>query len=158
MKIIFLDIDGVLNSCGSVIALGMSRVGEMKDTRLSPVSVGLIRWLLEQDESIHLYIHSTWSKYKTEEYFVQLFEYHGVRNPRVLKIFQGDILHRPRTERINHAVQQYNPDHYVVVDDIDLSQHFGDKMIHVNGHIGFGYNNLAMICDRFGIQIPIVLL
>lgn len=156
MKIIFVDIDGVLNSCGSIVSLGVSQPDDnLELSRLCPVSVGLLRWIHEKDPSVHLYIHSTWAKMQPREYFVRLFEYYGFKDPRVLDIIPN---YEPRSQRIKQALSVHNPENYVVIDDIDLSKDFGHNMVHVDGFTGLSYVHFSTICNQFGIHVPVVLL
>jgi hypothetical protein len=158
MKIIFVDIDGVLNSRSSFIALGPSRDSDdFNLTRLNPVSTGLLQWIIVNDMSVHLYFISTWTWNHPVIYFIRLLQHYGINNPRVLDFAETPRNYGSRTDRIQNAIDKYAPESYVILDDIDLTKDFGNNMIHINPDIGFSYPDLIKVCNQFDIPVPLVL-
>lgn len=161
MNIVFLDIDGVLNSATSCIGQGMSQVTENPtESNLSVPSVGILRYMCEQIGDYGIYLHSSWAKwnYVTDEYVKKMLEHHGFPDANVLPIFQ-DTVYSNREMRINKTIQRLTPDEFIVLDDFNMKETFGNKQVLVDSHIGLSYISLYDVRDVFShVKIPIVLL
>lgn len=72
MKVIFLDIDGVLNSVEHSIAAHANK-SSTRTHRVDPVRVGLLRWLVEQTGA-KIVISSTWRYGHSLQWFEGYFE------------------------------------------------------------------------------------
>jgi hypothetical protein len=72
MKVIFLDIDGVLNSIRSGIGL-TGFEGDDKQHGLDPTSVGLLKELCRISGAV-IVISSTWRKGRTYDWFIEMFK------------------------------------------------------------------------------------
>lgn len=153
MKILFLDIDGVLNSFASTIAIGLSHPAtDPEDVILDPVSIGLLKEICTECE-LSVYVHSTWCMGRDTEWFKGLFACYG---------FQPTILDRvhtrdSRASRIKQAMQVYKPDHFIILDDADLSKEFGENYMFIDNRNGLRWEHYESILKKFGKQIPVIL-
>ena len=68
MKVLFLDIDDVLNSCASMIVLG----NEEEEFCLDPIAVGLLKELCNRVD-INIVISSSWRIRRNVEDFRSMF-------------------------------------------------------------------------------------
>lgn len=161
MNIIFLDIDGVLNSVDSMIGYGMSYPKEEPtDTGLDPVRVGLLKYIYNQIDDVAIYVHSSWAKkdHVDNEYVIKMLAHGGFENANVLPIDKERAMLR-RADRIHHTLDALKPDNYVIYDDVDMTNEFGEKSIWINPTMGISEYNLHETKKIFpDLRVPIVLL
>ena len=152
MNLIFLDIDGVLNSVDSAVAyhnwLPKGTRAQMED-RLDPVAVGLLRRLcIEADAKI--VVSSTWRMGRTGENFIEIFRRHGWDDFPYLD--KTPVRH---TER-GYEIQEWLDAHpevtnYVILDDdsdmLDSQLH---NFIHVSNVNGFRLKHYCKCLRLFG--------
>lgn len=155
MNILFLDIDGVLNSKGSLIGIGPS-IPEKDPLRVifDPVAMGLLREMCKECE-MKIYIHSTWAGGQQDRtWFRSVFSRYGI-SAEVL-----DKVHRieERNQRIQAAIDHYKPDRLIILDDDPVCQEFGSDFIHVDNNNGLSWSHYARALRMFNKDIPLILM
>ena len=154
MNILFLDIDGVLNSLASVIAIGQSYPAEdVKQVVLDPVAVGLLKAMCKECD-FHIYVHSTWSQGRDAQYFRQLFEHYGFKAAILDRVHTRD----ERAIRIQQARQHYRPERYIILDDADMRKEFGEDFFFIDNRNGLRWEHYEKVLMRFGKSIPCILM
>ena len=161
MRVLFLDIDGVLNSAASMIALGQSRpADDPKECNLDPVACGMLRTILADCGFTHVYVHSTWSGGKQDQaYFNAMLRHQGVLTDStnvMIAVHHGTGRYLQRDERIVAAIEHYDMEDYLVLDDVNLTKQF--KAIHVDSRDGLSYMDYVDICDMYNVKPKMVLL
>ena len=145
MKVIFLDIDGVLNSVDSMVAFHEwkpkgTRV--MIEDKLDEVSVGLLRRLCNETGA-KIVVSSTWRMGRTGDDFIEIFTRHDW--PEFPYLDQTPIGHQinPIGERTRgHEIQHWldnngNPEYVILDDDSDMLESQMNNFVHCSGISGF---------------------
>ena len=150
INLLFLDIDGVLNSARSMTAMGKrsSPQDDVRETNFDPIAVGLLRKLCEECD-LRIFIHSSWWSpgYRVDKkYMTAAFRLHGWKQPRVI----GGASREERAERISRGLREYKPKDYIILDDADMRPHFDSHAIVVNSMEGFSFDNYAEAMRHFG--------
>ena len=169
MKIIFLDIDGVLNSQRSMLAtvgqpvaipqanFAIKGMAERQAKLLDPVAVGLLNRLTDADRSIKLVISSTHRMFAMKN---------GVVQPDLLCDYMamlgvtGDVLDAtPRLDLTRgeeiHAWLETNAvtfdDCIIIDDDSDMLEYQWPRFVHCNGEAGFALHDFLLAQQLLGI-------
>jgi len=156
VKILFLDIDGVLNSRQSLLAFDAkydSPENEFADIKgFNPVSMKLLERICNQfDYSV--YVHSSWARKVTASRFEAMFQYHECNVSTLAPAqYVGD-----RVSRITAGLDRYGPEEYVILDDADLSP-FGANAIRVDASVGLDWYTYVKVCKLNGAEPPLILL
>jgi len=154
VNILFLDIDGVLNSLASCIAIGQSYPAkDPTQVVLDPVAMGLLRNLCKECD-LSIYVHSTWSIGRYAQYFRELFKHYGFE-PTVLERVHT---HEGRALKIKQALQKYRPEKCIIFDDADMSKDFGEDFFFVDNRNGLSWEHYEKVLMRFGKSVPIILM
>jgi len=150
MKVIFLDIDGVLNSVEQSIA-GHSNQSNVRLYRVDPVKVGLLRWLVDQTDA-KVVISSTWRYGHTLQWFEGYFEALGWLAPIIGMT--------PRLDTIRGAeVQAWldtddkmvgDVEKYVILDD-DSDFLEGQPLVQCSSVCGLSLQNVIDAIDILGV-------
>lgn len=156
MNIIFLDIDGVLNSLDSVLAFrddGHLFWSDRKES-LDPVSVGLLQHLCEETDA-KIVISSTWRKLYSEQEFRDIFASYGWENFPILGMTTTDKVH-PDSWARGYEIQDWldnNPwKNYVILDDdSDMLDCQSEQFVHVSGINGFRSKHYCKVLRIFGM-------
>jgi len=142
MKIIFLDIDGVLNSHRTVKAYGRYGFLGFKDEYyLDPVAVKMIEHLC-QTLDVKVVISSSWRLGAKLEEFKQLFDHYQVKIPVIG--FTPSFHDGVRGDEIQFYLDE-NKDvtHYVILDDdSDMLDSQKEHFVHVDRADGLSSQNL----------------
>lgn len=153
-KIVFLDVDGVLNSTRSCVALGgygfFPRRGRMegvvdfvKEAKLDPIAVLLLNRLVKESDA-HVVISSTWRMGSTIEEFNSLFAAYVPDNvikvvgmtPVFSKGVRGDEIQ----DWINGNLQSV--DKFVILDDdSDMLPHQLPSFVQTDHACGLSHEN-----------------
>ena len=147
MKIIALDINGVLDSVDSAIANYTLRDkekklkhGDREELELDFVSVGLLKRLCDTTDA-RILVSSSMRAGREEADFIRIFAYYGWKNfPYAGKTGYADV-HLDRQKRgqeIQNWVDEHHVTNYVILDDDSdmlTSQH--DRFVHVSNISGF---------------------
>jgi hypothetical protein len=140
-KVIFLDIDGVVNSGRSVIAYNKYPINNKSTRNFDMVAVGMIRSACKKCKA-EIILSSTWRNEKDWENLGKT-----LRLPIVDKtpVCYGDN----RTEEIRIWLEKNKVDEYVVVDDIIICM---DNFIKVDPKNGLSYENYRDILNILGVE------
>lgn len=154
LRICFLDIDGVLNSTSSFVALGRSTYyedenGNTVGTNFNPVSLKLLEKLCKKFD-LKIYVHSTWSKWCDYKWFQK----HIDIDVEFLETFGYE---EKREQRIETGIRNYKPDDFIILDDYDLTRFFREQAIVVDNLNGLDYNSYQKVCEYFGEKTKLVL-
>ncbi len=170
MKVIFLDMDGVLNSCQSNYwyrkMLGHEednwvnyRSSEAETTynayekQLCPLSCGNLRHLLELYPDARIVISSTWRIGRSVEWFNSFFKH--------FKIFTEDKV-IGKTPRLNtqrgYEIEDWinkselSIENFVIIDDdSDMGPYLNTPhFVHTDGRVGFDYRKMEEVDKLFG--------
>lgn len=145
MKIIFLDIDGVLNTCE------YDKVA--KSFKIHPDKIERLNSLLKETDS-HIVLSSSW------RYFVHngsmnlhglewLFRTHGLEVGRLVDITPPDKEDETRGETITRWIKHHRSDKYIhiesycIIDDMSINNFLEheDRFIHSNPQTGLTDGN-----------------
>jgi hypothetical protein len=151
MKIVFLDIDGVLNSTESFLAFGPCHISDdFSTTRLNPVSVRLVARIVSECNA-EVYVHSSWGRTQDFEWFAMLFARYGVDIPLLSHRTDREYVDN-RSARIDDAINVFNPESYIVIDDdgLSLSAH-RHRLVAVNNDRGFGLREYHKARELMGL-------
>lgn len=153
-KFIFLDIDGVLNSTRSCLALGgygfFPRISRMKGTvdfvehaKLDPIAVLLLDRLV-RSTGAHVVISSTWRMGSTLDEFNALFKAYIPNNAISVIDMTPVHNHGPRGDEIKAwlDLRSLSDDKYVILDDdSDMLQDQKPFFVHVDRDAGLSFEN-----------------
>lgn len=166
MKLILLDIDGVLNSSRSFAALGASWPPEHPDgspgtedwprlPNLDPVAVGLVARLC-RETGASVYVHSSWAtRRRSADYFRVLFkDFYGWDAPVVEHTGNYGL---DRANSIQDAIDCYEPEAYVILDDADLKGAFFTRHVCPVYDEGLSFDDFRRACGILGVPVPAVL-
>ena len=134
MKILFLDIDGVLNSVRSAIALGgYPRPNRFKN-KFDKVAVQLIRILCVKTDTV-ICLSSTWRRYVNLETFS--------KQMKLPILYKTSVkLSSNRGEEIDMWLKDNKVDKYAIIDDdCDMLTEQLPYFVKVDGRNGLSYEN-----------------
>ena len=150
-KIIFLDIDGVLNSFNFTLSKP-DTVQTYRDPRkeIDPVALGVLKNIVGSIDA-KIVITSTWRKEFSKDEFCNIMRDCGWTDfpllgytPVTMKNFRGEEV----AQFLEEYVQDYELDTYVIVDDsndyyltsdLDASFRFNQPLVRVDPRVGFNY-------------------
>ena len=133
MKIIFLDIDGVLNSYRSDLIYGHEKEVE----NLDPVAVKLIKKLVGETGSI-ICLSSDWRLYHD---YMELGK--QLKLPILFETNHSEDEYR--VNQIQEVLDAVNPESYVILDDHEDDHEFdGMNWVNVGEEDGFGYKDYVL--------------
>lgn len=148
MNMLFLDIDGVLNSARFLIATNSHSypTADPKDCILDEVAVKLLQKVYETCE-LEIYIHSSWwsDDNINANYFRQVFKKYGWLDVKIC----GGNSSFDRVARILKGLDKFKPEKFIILDDANLQKEFGDNYCQVDNWEGFGYKNYVEILTHF---------
>lgn len=151
MKVIFLDIDGVLNSIDSAIAFFAKKKNKSmmyNEDRLDPVSIGLIQRVCEETGA-KIVVSSTWRMGRTQKDFIELFAAYGWEDFPYLD--KTDTAGPVRGSEIQRwLVNNGSPEYIILDDDSDMLQEQHDRFIHVSNVNGFRSKHYCKALRLFG--------
>jgi hypothetical protein len=130
-KIIFLDIDGVLNSVRSTVALGFEWPYTDEEKSLDPIAVGLLKSLCVKTDA-KIVISSTWRQGRTKQDFLDIFAHYGWDDFPIIGVTPK--MHTIRGTEIEYwLLNSREVEQYVILDDSDdmLASHM-DNFVRVN--------------------------
>lgn len=153
-KLLFLDIDGVLNSFQHTllnpVAIGMVRLPE---NELNATNVGLLKYAVEQTRA-DIVVTSTWRKEFIQDELIAIFNRVGWKDipiigytPVTSKNFRGEEV----ALFLELYAQDYDLERYVIVDDssdyylndhLQMDFRFNQPLVRTDARIGFSYQDL----------------
>lgn len=154
MKVIFLDIDGVLNSTRSIAGIGPSNphhVTELGHGNWDPVAVGLLRRLVEETGA-KIVISSTWRLGKEPGFFVKAFEAHGWQDAPVIGCTTwGRHESGRRGYEIANWLEGHDVDAYVIFDDdADMLDGQMKRLVQTSFNYGLCFEHYSKACEILG--------
>lgn len=154
MKIIFLDIDGVLNSVEHSVGMKNYHHDMFRMDEADPVKIGLLRFVCEQTDA-KIVISSSWRIGRTKDWFIGYFERARWPMPPVYGMTPTDarIGKRGRGDEIN----QWRDDHmspedkdpWVIIDD-DSDFYEWQPFVKTNGVYGLTLKETLKMIDILG--------
>lgn len=156
LKVIFLDIDGVLNTSRAHIAFDSSQ--------WDPVGVAILKRVCKETGA-KLVISSVWrNSMENWMHAHQLLDAVGLGSEGLCSGHLGlswsdkEEVHRtepghdnPRGEKIQAWIDKWKPDEYAILDDdSDILSSQAKHFAHVNGREGIGYGTYKRLIDILG--------
>lgn len=148
LRVLFLDIDGVINSTRTAVVHFGYPHDLTKMERFDHVSLALIRRLCEVG-GLSVVLSSTWRK---------SFHYHDVANALDLPIIGAtDTNGLVRGEEIARYLELHqdsiDPDNYAIVDDdSDMLDCQLPRFVQTDGNEGLSWRNYVDLCNLFGVN------
>ena len=154
--LIFLDIDGVLNSARSAIAhitrstAYVSFQDRVAD-QLDPVAVLMMARVCRETEA-DIVISSTWRKFTTIPTFIEVFARYGWENAPVIGLtpITSKGYRGTEVKMFLEQNQDLKGRPYVCIDD-DSDFDFDQRLIHCDAHNGFSYQNYRDTLEAFSV-------
>lgn len=143
MKVLFLDVDGVLQSRRSIVAYGAGG-NPLRPYPMDEVAVLLVRRTVEQTGA-YLVLSSSW-RGDGPACAAAWFALYGWYEAPII----GETPRRRRPERRGRCIQRWvdahEPERYVIVDDSgDMLSH--QPFVHVDGREGYSYRDHRRAVD-----------
>lgn len=147
IKVLFLDIDGVLNSTRTAVGCGQGFPHSLTELgKFDPVALALIRNLCGVAD-ISIVLSSTWRK---------LFAYHDVANALDLPIMGAtDMDGKLRGEEIQRWLDAHTDEvesYAIVDDDSDMLSSQHKRFVKTDGHDGLMWRDYVKLCRLFGVD------
>lgn len=155
MNIIFLDIDGVLNSIDSALAFRNDEHLFLLNRKesLDPVSVGLLQHLCEETDA-KIVISSTWRHLFTIDEFKGIFASYGWEDFPITGCTTTDRIHPSSSKRgyeIQHWLNNNAWKNYIILDDdSDMLDEQSEQFIHISNIHGFRSTHYCKALRIFG--------
>lgn len=155
-KILFLDMDGVINSVE--YSVGMASIERERRFHLNdcdPVKIGLIRFICQQTDA-QIVISSTWRLNKTEDWFVGFLDHVGWPMAPIIGCtptrIVGDEHGIGRGDKIQAWLEHHAHDEhtYVILDD-DSDFYDWQPLVKCNGVYGITLKETIQVIDILGL-------
>ena len=154
MKIIFLDIDGVLNSLtGTVSQNSLNIITTVSGANtLSIESIGLLKFVVDVTGA-KIVISSTWRSKGGPDWFKGLFESYGWHKPPILDCTESTKGSEIRGDQINAWLNTKSEEYtsYVCIDD-GSDFYDNQKLVQTSMISGFNLANAISCIDILGIK------
>jgi len=148
-KIIFIDIDGVLNS--HMFDLNNQKTQFTNNPEIDPSTILLLNEILEFDKSIFLIISSSWADTKTLTELRNLLEKNGLQTNRVC----GKINYKVgKRESIHQILEKYRIEKFCVIDDewiFNLNDKCQKNFIKISFYEGLKQKHIEIVKNLFEI-------
>lgn len=146
MKIIFLDIDGVLNSLRSCMAFGDYPYPGRNYHKFDDVAIGLVKDIIKATDA-KVFLSSTWRLTLSEREQKQLSR----RFDFPIFGLTPDLSRKKRGYEIQTILDEYNPTHYVILDDsFDMLDSQLSNFVKVDYNNGLSYENYKRALKLLG--------
>lgn len=159
-KILFLDIDGVLNSRQSTYYYYRTVPEEEQVFALCPICVSNLNLLMEKAEGTDIVVHSTWGRrFGVEELRERLCRY-GFRFPERVKEITPKKMSSSKREEISFWLNDNNDTKFVILDDRDMGRPL--SQVTTDSSVGLTWYNVISALELLGydlekVQMPITL-
>lgn len=154
MKVIFLDIDGVLVSVGSMIhnnrlyLAGLSTDDSHK--AIDPVAMSNLHYILEEVPVVEVVVSSSWRKYCSLEDLQEMFDTYHI--PGSFIVGTTPVLDKqPRGHEIGLYLK-HDPEitNFVIIDDDKDLEPYMDRLVQVDGRNGLTFLDAEKVIEKFG--------
>lgn len=138
MKLLFLDIDGCLNSYRTRILYGH----EKSVKTLDPIALDLIKKIVDETKCV-ICLSSDWRKFHN---FMELGKQLGL--PIIFETGHDEDDNKTRAELIQEVIDSVEPSKYVIIDDEEDEDEFdGMNWVNVAEEDGFGYKDYLLVMN-----------
>lgn len=163
MEILFLDIDGVLNSWQHLL---YSKDRNIKGNKnLCPIAMANLNYILDTCPKIEIIIHSNWTKFLDLDTVKDILEINGFNhNNRVA----GTTPKKLSSNRWNE-IRMYLDDHpgevdsFIILDDREIPKEYSsdcdtynkmyDNFLLIDQRVGLTFYNVMKIIEHFGEKV-----
>lgn len=136
MKLLFLDIDGCLNSYKTRILYGHKKTVETLD----PIALDLIKKIVDETKCV-ICLSSEWRLYHD---FMKLGKQLDL--PILFETIHDDSM--TRSEQIQEVLEALKPDKYAIIDDEEDEGEFdGMDWVNIAEEDGFGYKDYLLVMN-----------
>ena len=145
MKIIFLDIDGVITS---------ARTGWMN---LDIYATSFLKWVCEQTDT-KIVISSTWRCNRDRKFFADIFGEELIHKDWKTPWDLGDFNVDCRGDEIQLWLNEHSEitDYLIIDDDSDMLDYQISNLIKIESYNGLMFDEMMEICDRLAFPDKIV--
>lgn len=155
MKVIFLDVDGVLNSTQGNIYHNRFPEDDYHEQHdyWDPIAVSNLLYLTEEHQDIKFVISSTWRKYNSLEKLQSFFSAHGFRSDIVLdKTVIDDRIRGEQVQQWLNDNKHLDISHFVIIDDdADMGKYLNTvHFIRTSHHEGLIFRQVEEVLKYFG--------
>lgn len=159
MKLLFLDIDGVLNSDQSSHFYWRTMHGRKcfmnGFAELCPIACSNLNFLLERCPELSVVISSTWRIFHD---LPELEKGLSEKVPSIVGRIIGRtprLIHSRRGEEIHHwlTANGHLDKKFVVIDDDTDMDKVKSEFIHIDGFVGFTWRDLLECARRLGVEL-----
>jgi len=153
MKVLFLDIDGVLNSVGSFIynnrlnLLGLTDIPTHES--FDPIACSNLQYVLEELPDVKVVISSTWRKYVPLHALQEMLKANHVLSERLIGVTPVMDGYRGK------EIEAYLNDHtevteFVIIDDDSDMIPYMHRLIQTDGKNGLTFTDAEKVIEYFG--------
>lgn len=150
-KIIFLDMDGVMNSDRDFTPLGPRKGGQISTRPVGLFHVQCLREIIEKTGA-KIVISSVWRIHWTPDQFNAVFEVFGLPGNHVISRTPREP-YGPRGKQINAWINEHNAHgstFIILDDDADMEPHM-DRLIKTQNQHGLGYKEMQLAIEMLGV-------
>jgi len=137
--IIFIDVDGVLNTLRSVLASGDENI-------FDPIGCRLIQLILNEKENVKLVVSSTW---RFDTNCIEIFYKNGFKQEHFHKDWRtGYISVCKRGEEIQQWLDSHKDikNYCIIDDDSDMLESQKYNFVKIDSNFGITYDDFENIC------------
>ena len=150
MRILFLDIDGVLNTPGTYARLqAMSKERKVLDSGYYLFDKKRVKLLNELNSNVHIIISSSWRFIYTVNDVYKMLYYNGYRRKgTLLGMVSRNIVQDYRGIEIYNcltSIKAKDPNYVILDDDSSAMRVHEDRFIYVNGSIGLMQSHIDKV-------------
>lgn len=156
MQLIFLDIDGVLNSLQSTIYYNQFPDKISMEDRLCPIATSNLKYILDKFPDCKIIVSSTWRRGRTLEVLNQILGQYNIPQVVIDKTpyegpgeVRGLIIRKWMDQ--NPTLMQSVSDFVIIDDDSDMAEFLSTShFIKTDSKVGFTWKEVEMIEVKFG--------
>jgi len=154
MKVLMVDIDGVLVTIGSMVhnnrlfLAGESNADSHK--AIDPIAMSNLHYILEEVPGVEIVISSSWRKYYSLEDLQELFAKYGINGSFIIGTTPV-LENQPRGHEIGLYLKHHPEitDFIIIDDDSDLEPYM-DRLVQVDGKNGLTFSDAENVIKKFG--------
>lgn len=146
-NVIFLDVDGVLNSSRTRVAFnGVGNAGDTKNWhKVDDVTVRMIR-TVSRKANAPIVLSSVWRKLVDIQQFSAYYDLNVIDRTKAINGFRGEEIQ----EWLSRHLHVKN---YAIIDDSnDMFENQMNHFVQTNGDEGFSYKNFLQLCKIFKLE------